>query len=163
MQYRMKLLAYGSAVALTVGGIAFAQNNTGMPFSSPYIFSSTTGQAFITSLHISPAPNAIPNTAFAPTISACGTSPTFNGTSTDVQGSVTTGTGTVTACTLTFFQPWLNFTANPRCWVTERAATVTGIGITGTNTSITLNFAASSPSTRFDYLCLGHDTVAGGG
>jgi hypothetical protein len=93
----------------------------------------------------------IVNSGTAPTLSSCGTSPTFQtASSTDMHGRVHTGTGTVTQCVVTF----------SRAWGSTPACVIAGFGDSGavslasiTTTALTINIALASVD--FDYLCAG--------
>jgi hypothetical protein len=85
----------------------------------------------------------------APTLSSCGTSPSFGNASTDHHGRVVTGSGTVTSCTVTFSRA---FSGAPAC-------TISGFGDTGalslaslTTTALVVNIGIAAVS--FEYLCL---------
>jgi hypothetical protein len=85
----------------------------------------------------------------APTVSACGTSPSIVGN--DVAGKVTTGTGSITSCTLTFATAWVNA---PMCFVNAQ----TGIALlraTPTTTTLVIDSVGTITSYLIDYHCIG--------
>lgn len=87
----------------------------------------------------------------APTISACGTSPTVDANSSNSSGTVTAGTGTVTSCTITFaiaYGSWAH------CNVTPESSTA-AFAYSNTKSAITLT-ATSLTSGLFDYRCDGY-------
>lgn len=93
------------------------------------------------------------NTAATQSLSSCGTSPAMVANSSKHGGRFTTGTGTVTACTLTFNAA---FPAAAFCTVTPVNSSGTGYYISAQSaSSFTVTFAASVPSTSWQYVCAG--------
>ena len=84
----------------------------------------------------------------APTVTACGTSPTVGAGSTDYSGTINVGSGTVTACTVTFAA-----THSPalRCWVSP--SNPIAYGTNPSTTALPVTFASSLGAGRFDYGC----------
>lgn len=87
--------------------------------------------------------------ATAPTLSACGTTPSIVGT--DTNGKVTVGTGVTTSCTLTFGTA---FTNAPACTVSGDNTAVTYIATTST-TALTITSSADMASDVVSYICMG--------
>ena len=85
----------------------------------------------------------------APTLSACGTSPT--GVGNDASGKVTVGSGTVTSCTVTFALAWTNA---PPC-IVETGTNGRDLHATTTTTALTITGSASFASDVVMYHCLG--------
>lgn len=99
----------------------------------------------------SPTTSAIVTSGSAPTVSACGTSPTISGN--DSSGAVTIGTGgIVSACTLSFSA---TKSSTPHCFTNDRteivAVSVSAVSTTAFTISKTTPFAASSV---IDYFCV---------
>jgi hypothetical protein len=87
----------------------------------------------------------------APTISACGTSPSLGTGGTDTAGVVTTGTATPTGCTITFGQSYTNA---PTCIVVDSTALSTLTSYTVSTSAIVLTNSAAS-SQKMAYHCIG--------
>ena len=87
----------------------------------------------------------------APTLSACGTSPTLSASATDSSGTITVGTGTVTSCSLTF---GAGFSATPDCLVSPHNLTLAGAAYVPTANGITFT-ATSLTSQVLTYRCDG--------
>lgn len=85
-----------------------------------------------------------------PTISACGTSPTQTGNSTDVSGTVGVGTGATTSCTITFANAWLNI---PRCYVSGPAASAQPLAVAVTTSVLTVTSNATMGGMTLFYRC----------
>jgi hypothetical protein len=96
----------------------------------------------------------IVSAATAPTVSACGTSPSIAATSTDMSGTITVGTGgTATPCTVTFARTWL---VEPQCTAMHEGAILL---VRAVATTTTLTIDASSPFTAgglLKYQCSGN-------
>lgn len=82
-------------------------------------------------------------------ITACGTSPLLSASS-DTFGKLTTGSGTVNSCAVAFGNP---FTAIPRCFVQQATGTPVLETVATTTTGFTIAFAASAPSSQFNWFC----------
>jgi hypothetical protein len=100
----------------------------------------------------------IPSGTALPVVSACGTAPAINGSSTALSGDFTTGTGTPTTCTVTFVKAFNTFA---RCAVTPAGAVtptavwrVTPLTTAGT-TGFTVNQTAQN-SVEWSYVCSGY-------
>lgn len=86
-----------------------------------------------------------------PTLSACGTGPTFAGVASDTAGRVTVGTGPPTACTLTFGAA---FATAPICVITPVGATQQPYVSAQSTTAITWTWGAATAGQQFNYTCL---------
>ena len=84
-----------------------------------------------------------------PTASACGTSPSMYGGSTDIGGIVTEGTAS-TGCTVTFAQPYI---VTPACVVSSTNGGVL-TSYSTTTTALTINHPTASNYT-WHYICSG--------
>lgn len=92
-------------------------------------------------------------TAATQTLSSCGTGPAMVANSSKHGGRFTTGTGTVNACTLNFNAA---FPAAAFCTVTPVNNSGSAYYISGQSaSSFTVTFAASVPSTSWQYVCSG--------
>jgi len=91
--------------------------------------------------------NAMRNGA-APTVTACGTSPTVGAGSTDYSGTINVGSGTVTACTVTFST---SHSPALRCWVAP--SNPIAYGTNPSTTALPVTFASSLGAGKFDYGC----------
>lgn len=108
----------------------------------------TIAVSFSTAGTVGPYNNHTLFTGSAPTLSACGTSPT-NTSATDNAGLVTLGTGTVQACTMTFATAFTNV---PACnLATNSNAGQPWISAVST-TALTVTFPYTGP-TKFYYSC----------
>jgi hypothetical protein len=125
------------------GGFRYQHGTTGadeflaMRAGNANIFS-TTGEAHL----------RVHTFVSAPTLSACGTSPTITGT--DNAGKITIGTGTVTSCTATFRTA---FASAPACVVNGDNSAVTYANTTST-TVLTITSSADMNSDVLSYICL---------
>lgn len=86
----------------------------------------------------------------APSVSACGSSPSVVGN--NQAGTVTTGTGTPTSCTLTF-NTTNPFSGVPSCVVTWRANLAT-MTYSPSQTAVVMTQTATSGA-KIDYHCVG--------
>ena len=84
----------------------------------------------------------------APSISACGSSPSIVGT--DTAGEVTMGTGSPTGCTITFN---LAYTSAPFCTITWQGNPLATQNYTVSTSAITLTQTATS-SNKVNYTCI---------
>lgn len=84
----------------------------------------------------------------APTLGACGTSPSISGT--DFAGKITVGTDTVTSCTITFAA---TYTTAPGCTVSSGTA-ITSPTVTTTATTLVIG-GSSLTSDVLTYICGG--------
>lgn len=90
----------------------------------------------------------------APTVSACGTTPSVNSPSSDGSGSITVGTGgTATSCTLTFAKTWGN---TPHCFANDESAVISVSAAPTTTTVVFTAALAFAASTVLDYYCVGN-------
>lgn len=85
----------------------------------------------------------------APTLSACGVTPTILGN--DIAGKVTTGSGVITSCTLTFDTAW---TSAPACTVNDETAIQLIRGVS-TTTTLIITSATAITSQVISYICIG--------
>lgn len=83
----------------------------------------------------------------APSVSACGTSPSVSGT--DNWGVITVGTGVVTSCLLSFSQ---TYGAAPVCIMTPSAATV-AVGLSISTSAATIALSATLAGGKIFYWC----------
>ncbi|MEO8714140.1 MAG: hypothetical protein ABI369_03925, partial [Acetobacteraceae bacterium] len=74
------------------------------------------------------------------TPSPCGTSPTFEGNSTDTDGVINTGGGSPTSCTIAFAHAFLG--VGPRCTFATNSTSIWASAGTRSTTSIQINFSA---------------------
>lgn len=93
--------------------------------------------------------NALRNGA-APTVSACGTTPTLAAGSTDYSGTVNVGSGTVTACTIAFAVP---HSPVLRCWIEPSSGTPIATATNISTTALGAVFASTLGAGKFDYGC----------
>ncbi len=165
-------LAWGTGINSTAGALSnFAQvgeattaNTVG---SQPIIFRSKSGgigrAATISSLSggdisLAPASGAsislagvLSSAGTAPTVSACGGSPSITSNSTSVKGVVTPGSGGPTSCVITFHAG--DYSVTPTCTVSASDVTKT-VGVGGaTSAAITVNMTAGL-ATSFNYHCV---------
>jgi len=82
------------SISISTGG-ASSSAGGGSIFISPGAGSTTNGEIILGETHIR-------TTGTAPTLSSCGTSPSFVGNATDIAGRIQVGSGTFSSCTLTF-------------------------------------------------------------
>ena len=147
----LSVLSTVGSTSPTTGALAVA-GGAGIS-GSAYVGGSVVGSGSIT------AATYLLNSANAPTVSSCGSSPTAAGTSGNNGGYFTLGTGTVTSCTVTFG------TAYP----TAAFCTVTPFGnYTGTmyvshiggdstgKTGFVLNLSTNGAGIAFNYDCIGN-------
>lgn len=127
MRNTLKLLAIGAAFALAMAQVHAQPAGPVNPFSSG-------------------GHNQAPFANVQPTLSACGTSPTITGPSTDAVGSATIG-GTGTGCVVTFAVPYV---VAPTCVVSGSAATTLTTGPTLTSFTVT-----AAAATVFSWACFG--------
>ena len=137
--------ATGLAVACLVLGAAIAQSITksiqlSQDGSGPIGYD-TQGNSYF--------PGHLNNSAGAPSLAGCGTSPSVTGT--DTGGVITEGTGTLTACHLDFKTA---FNATPFCVASTTNAT-TPIGVTATAGGINFLHLSSAAVATFNYICIG--------
>lgn len=86
----------------------------------------------------------------APTLTSCGTSPTFSGT--DTAGTVTPGTG-ATGCTFTFGTA---YSVKPTC-VVQSEDNLDNIGsYTVSSSAIVYTYPSTNNHAPVDYICVGH-------
>lgn len=86
----------------------------------------------------------------APTISACGASPSMDANATDSSGQITTGTGLLTSCKINFSQ---TMPRAPNC-VATLMGTGAVLGVSGVTTNdLTIGLSLSLPGTKFMYIC----------
>ena len=86
----------------------------------------------------------------APTVSACGTTPSIVGN--DGGGKVTVGTGVTTSCTLTFATAWAN---DPPC-VASNNSDFGGVQVVSTTTTLVLDQDGGNMASKiFSYICRG--------
>jgi hypothetical protein len=85
----------------------------------------------------------------APTVSACGTTPSIYGT--DTAGKVITGSGVITSCTLTFALGW---SIAPVCMVGDETA-IQLIRGASTTTTLIITSATAITSHLISYICIG--------
>lgn len=121
----MKKLFLSTALAMIVAGPAYAQSNPANPGGAPYVNQygcpiSTlspsgiicagpgntgnfppTGDGSIGATRLWSRSNIVAG-GTVPTVSACGTTPSMLGSSTDMSGTVNMGSGSPVACTVTF-------------------------------------------------------------
>jgi hypothetical protein len=88
----------------------------------------------------------------APTVSACGTSPSLQAGSSDSSGIITVGSGTVTACLVTFGQAYVN---KPACSVTTATGAIVTFSATPTTTNVNIQSATNFATDTVNYVCLG--------
>lgn len=86
----------------------------------------------------------------APTLSACGTTPSIAGS--DIGGKVTIGSGVTTSCTVTFSAAWANA---PACTIAGDNTAVTYAATTVT-TALTITSSADMASDVISYICVGY-------
>lgn len=99
--------------------------------------------------------NHISNTTNkAPTISACGVTPSGTVVGGDTAGTISIGGGVVTACTLTFAVPYTN---TPACVVSDNSTAVAAAISSISNTAVTFSFSATLGSGKTYYHCFGND------
>lgn len=89
------------------------------------------------------------NNQTAPSVNACGTTPTITGT--NLAGTIIEGTGTVTSCQMNFATA---FPATPYCVASTNSA-ATPVGVAATPNGVTFSQVGSAASTRITYLCFG--------
>lgn len=87
----------------------------------------------------------------APTISACGTTPSIVGN--DVAGKITVGTGVVTSCTATFASAWTNA---PACFANNETQILL-TRATSTTTTVVLDAAVTFDADVISYHCMGRE------
>lgn len=86
----------------------------------------------------------------APTLSACGTSPSISGN--DTHGTVTVGSVSASGCTITFAVP---FTSAPDCTLTNQSMSVTNaMTYTVSTTALTVSQTGLT-SAKLNYMCFG--------
>lgn len=95
------------------------------------------------------------STTKAPTISACGVTPSGTVVGGDASGTISVGGGVVTACTLTFSVPYTN---TPTCVVSDNSTAVAAAISSISNTAVTFSFSATLGAGKTYYHCFGNDT-----
>lgn len=153
----------GQTLTCTITGAAAACNDTTHSFAvvatdllsikAVYSTSVTGAVSFTMSLTNATGTGVTVNnhTLFAgsaPTLSACGTSPT-NTSATDNAGTVVLGTGNVQKCTMTFATA---FTVAPACYIQTNAGGSAGYVQAVSTTAVTFRVLATGPS-KFYYGC----------
>jgi hypothetical protein len=136
--------------------VASGQVNIGNTDSSgKYTFTTSTGSAagIAFSLDVSTTGHiSFQNTQ--PVISSCGSVPNGIVVGSDISGTITVGGGVVTACTITFFKPWVN---TPTCMVGDNSASITASVTSITNLSATFSTSATLGGGKIYYQCFGSD------
>ena len=87
----------------------------------------------------------------APTLSACGTSPSLSTGANDTHGTITTGTASPTSCTLTWAAAYTN---TPDCSIDSPGGTTIN-SFVPTAATLVINFPGTS-SAKFTYICHGN-------
>jgi hypothetical protein len=122
-------------------------STSGVPtLAQPSIASLSDGSLTMTGAEVG---NAMRNGS-APTLTACGTSPTMGTGSTDYSGTVNVGSGTVTACSVTFAA---SHSPALRCWVEPSSGTPVATATNMSTTTLAAVFSASLGAGKFDYGC----------
>ena len=93
-------------------------------------------------------------TAAAPTLSSCGTSPAAAAGSGNAGGAVTVGTGTVTACTVAYATAYPNYAFPTISWASAPGSTTVYVSASS-KTGFTVTFSVSSPGAKFTYAVAG--------
>ncbi len=148
-----KLIVKGSNVGIGTTSPFAKLSITGATTEIPFVISTTTVTTASTTLFMIDKAGDVHYGGGTPTLSSCGTAPSFDANSTDQSGTVTFG-ATASGCTITFS---VVKASSPHCIVTAQSLSLTNaLTYTETATALTLT-EASSGGLKFDYFCsLGH-------